>query len=129
MSVAGPKIFRKTYTVRRFGDEIIVDGYGTTRFEDESVTLNVQPLSADEIAALPEGERRTKRLKAYGDYVFVAADQTTGRRGDWLLYYGKWYECKSSVYWDHTMLCHCKSEFVQVPENETMPSVGEVDSG
>jgi hypothetical protein len=31
---------------------------------------------------------------------------------------GHWYECVSSVGWDHTMLGHCRSEFVQVSEAE-----------
>lgn len=123
--MSGPKIFRKTYTIRRFGDEVIIDGNGTATYEDFSVTLNVQPLSSKDIAALPEGERLTKRFKAYGDFIFTTADQSTGRRGDWLLYHGNWYECTSSVEWDHTMLCHCKSEFVAVPESETFPEGGD----
>lgn len=86
--------------------------------------LNVQPLSKDEIQALPEGEQRVKRMKAFGDLVFTTADQSTGRRGDWLFYQGKmdpeghWYECVSSLGWDHTMLSHCRSEFVIVSEAE-----------
>lgn len=117
----GLGIFRRSFKIRRFGKEEIIDGYGHTSYEDTMEPLNVQPLSADEIQALPEGERRTKRLKAYGDYTFATADQSTGRRGDWLLYNGHWYECVSSLGWDHTILSHCKSEFVEVPEAEVAP--------
>ena len=117
----GITIFRRTFTIRRFGEDELIDGYAHTTYEDTETQLNVQPLSADELLALPEGERRTKRLKAYGDLVFTTADQSTGRRGDWLLYDGHWYECVSSLYWDHTLLTHCKSEFVEVAAAETAP--------
>jgi len=119
--MAGIGMFRREFTIRRFGADTVVDGYSHTTYEDIITRLNVQPLSADELLALPEGERRTKRLKAYGDMILTTADQSTGRRGDWLLYAGHWYECKSSVYWDHTILSHCKSEFVEVAEAETAP--------
>lgn len=127
--MGGLKIFRRSFTIRHFGDEEIVDGYGYASYEDKQVILNVQPLSADELQALPEGERRTKRLKAYGDYQFTTADQSAGRRGDWLFYAGHWYECVSSLYWDHTMLFHCKSEFLEVAETETAPNTAGPDEG
>lgn len=120
----GLGIFRRSFVIRRFGEESIVDGYGVASFTDEVTSLNVQPLSKDELQALPEGERRVKRMKAFGDLVFTTADQSTGRRGDWLFYQGSmdpeghWYECVSSLGWDHTMLRHCRSEFVQVSQSE-----------
>lgn len=120
----GIGIFRRNFVIRRFGEENIVSGYGVASYTDELTSLNVQPLSADELKALPEGERRTKRMKAFGDLVLSPADQSTGRRGDWLFYQGNmdpeghWYECVSSLGWDHTMLHHCRSEFVQVSESE-----------
>lgn len=127
----GLGIFRRKFTIRRFGTEEIIDGYAHTTFEDTETALNVQPMSSDDLQALPEGERRVKRLKAYGDLTFTTADQSTGRRGDWLLYYGHWYECVSSLGWDHTILSHCKSEFVEVAEAETAPytNTGSKDEG
>lgn len=120
----GVGIFRRKFVIRRFGEESTVEGYGVAAFSDTTASLNVQPLSKDELKALPEGEQRTKRMKAFGDLVFTTADQSTGRRGDWLFYQGKmdpeghWYECVSSLGWDHTMLGHCRSEFVLVSEAE-----------
>jgi hypothetical protein len=120
----GLGIFRRAFVIRRFGEESIIDGYGVAPYADELTSLNVQPLSKDELQALPEGERRVKRMKAFGDLVFTTADQSTGRRGDWLFYQGRmdpeghWYECVSSLGWDHTMLGHCRSEFVLVSEAE-----------
>ena len=121
----GLTIFRREFVVRRFGKEEIVDGYGTAPYKDTVEVLNVQPLSADELQALPEGERKTKRMKAFSDFLFKTADQSTGCRGDWLFYRGNmdsvghWYECVSSLGWDHTMLAHCRSEFVQVDVSES----------
>ena len=128
-------IFKRSFVIRRFGEERLIDGYGVAPFTDTVAHLNVQPLSKDEIQALPEGEQRVKRMKAFGDLVFTTADQSTGRRGDWLFYQGKmdpeghWYECVSSLGWDHTMLHHCRSEFVLVSEAESRrvprPKTGE----
>lgn len=120
----GLGIFRRSFTVRRFGEDAIVGGYAVSTYADTVTTLDVQPLSHEELQALPEGERATKRMKAFGDMVLTAADEETGRRGDWLYYRGKmdpeghWYQCVSSIGWDHTLLGHCRSEFVQVSAAE-----------
>lgn len=120
----GIGIFRRAFVVRRFGEEHIVDGYGVVGWKDMITSLNVQPLSKDELQALPEGQNTVKRMKAFGNLVFNTASQSSGRRGDWLFYQGSmgpeghWYECVSSLGWDHTMLGHCRSEFVQVSEAE-----------
>ena len=71
-------IFRRKFKIRRFGEDEIINGYAHAIYTDTETSLNVQPLSADELLALPEGERRTKRLKAYGDLIFTTADQSTG---------------------------------------------------
>ena len=115
----GIKIFRRKYTVRRFGpQEDVSGGYTTAPFEDVVTPLNVQPLSTKELMALPEGDRSTKRVKAFGDLQLTAADQYQGTPGDWLFYRGAWYKCVSALPWDHTMLAHCRSEFIIVPEGE-----------
>ena len=61
----GLGIFRRAFVVRRFGEENIVDGYGVSGYKDFITSLNVQPLSKDELQALPEGENTVKRMKAY----------------------------------------------------------------
>lgn len=98
-------MFRRPTWIRRWGE----DGR-----RDFQMPLNVQPLSADELQALPEGLRKTKRLKAWGPSLLTAADQTTQQRGDWMYYGGLWYECVSCVKWDHTPLSHYESQFCQV---------------
>lgn len=62
----GLGIFRRAFVVRRFGGENIVDGYGVSGYKDFIASLNVQPLSKDELQALPEGENTVKRMKAFG---------------------------------------------------------------
>ena len=74
----------------------------------------VTGLSADDLKALPEGLRQTKRLKAWGAVKLTAGDQQTGQFGDWLYYDGRWYECVSCVTWNHTILGHYRSEFCLV---------------
>lgn len=104
-------------------DEMLAKN-GRASYTDQVVSLNVQPLSSDELQALPEGESRNKRMRAFGDTVLTPADRSAGTRGDWLFYQGNmdpvghWYECVSSQGWDHTMLSHCCSEFVLVSEGE-----------
>lgn len=118
------ELLRRRFLIRRFEPDEIVDGYAVANYMDITTKLNVQPLNSDESKALPEGERRVKRMKAYGDLLLAPADQSTGRRGDWLYYKGSmdpdghWYECVSCTGHDHTILAHCKSEFVQVSDTE-----------
>ena len=59
MGVLG--IFRKRYVVRRFQSQKIVNGYVAAPYEDIVTSLNVQPLTPNELLALPEGERRFRR--------------------------------------------------------------------
>lgn len=81
------------------------------------VSLNVHPLSTDQIKALPEGERKLKRIEAQGTDTLVVADEATGTKGDLLYYMGDWYECVSAQIWDHTILNHTNYQFVLVPKD------------
>ena len=109
MGVLG--IFRKRYVVRRFKTQKIVNGYAVAPYEDIAVSLNVQPLTPNELLALPEGERRFRRL-------LTASNPKEGIPGDWLYYRGEWYKCVSAAPWDHTILSHCESQFAAVAEAE-----------
>lgn len=110
-------IFNRTYTVRRFGEQTVVRGYVTTSHEDFTVSLDVYPSGSETMQALPEGERRVRRLEAAGSDILHAANQDTGEKGDLLYYHGEWYECISAVLWDHTMLNHWNYVFVLVPQD------------
>lgn len=110
-------IFNRKYWVRHFGEPKVVLGYITNGFEDRVVSLNVHPLSTDQIKALPEGERKLKRLEAQGTDVLVVSDEAAGTKGDLLYYQGNWYECVSAQPWDHTVLRHTNYQFVLVPKD------------
>lgn len=111
-------VFRRPYTVRRHGEQKVVNGYAVSGDTEFTAKLNVQPLSADELLALPEGERSIARVKALGAYALTSADEHSGTPGDLLFFSGKWYECKSCVSWLHTPLKHYESEFVVLADQK-----------
>ena len=87
-------------------------------------------MSTDQMQALPEGQRKVKRLEAHGVAGLVVADEKLNRKGDLLYYHGDWYECVSSQVWDHTILSHLNYQFVLVPNDaagsiDLEPPVGE----
>lgn len=106
-------MFKKQYVLRRYGSETEA-GFS---YADMTIRLNVQPISAAELQALPEGERSVKRLKAFGREDVRTASQADGTPADRLWYRGRWYECEGADIWDHTPLAHCESQWVAVPEN------------
>ena len=42
-------IFKRSFVIRRFGEERLIDGYGVAPFTDTVVHLNVQPLSKQRV--------------------------------------------------------------------------------
>ena len=117
----GIMLFKKPYTVRKHQAQEIVNGYAVAPFFDVTMKLNVAPLGSDDLQALPEGERAVKRVNAFGPDKITSADDAQGVPGDYLYYYGQWYKCISSVYWDHTFLRHYESQFVLLPMSEQPP--------
>ena len=123
-------LFNKLYWIRRFGEQKNIKGYLTSSYYDFGASLNVHPLSTDSMQALPEGQRKVKRLEAHGTVVLVVADENKNQKGDLLYYQGDWYECVSSQVWDHTILSHLNYQFVLVPNDaagsiDLEPPVGE----
>lgn len=102
-------MFRRPTWIRRWSS----DGR-----HDSKIMLNVQPLSSNDLKALPEGNRQDKRLKAFGDFELTASDQQSQQRGDWMYYRGRWYVCLSCILRDHTAVGHYRSEWVSVSEAE-----------
>lgn len=109
------RLFNKNYWIRRFGEQKAVKGYITAGYADFVASLNLHPLSTDEMQALPEGQRKVKRLEGHGDVALVVADEKTNQKGDMVYYHGDWYECVNSQLWDHTILSHYNYQFVLVP--------------
>jgi hypothetical protein len=114
-------IFRRPYTIRRRGAQQIVNGYSTSDYTDFTVNLNVQPLSAKDLRALPEGSRTVKRVKSFGSDALISADERGQTPGDNLFYNGEWYECVKCVHWLHTPLAHYEAEFVVLSDQSSQP--------
>lgn len=109
------RLFNKNYWIRRFSAQREVKGYFTSGHKDFVASINVHPLGSDTIQALPEGERKLKRLEGHGEIALLVGNEKEGRKGDLLYYHGDWYECVSSQMWDHTILAHYNYQFVLVP--------------
>ena len=108
-------LFKKKYIVRRYGKQSFEDGYEKSNHEDFVALLDVQPLTSDELQALPEGERVVRRFKAFGASALKTADVSNGTKADLVFIDGAWYEVKSSNPWRHiSLLAHNYVELVLV---------------
>lgn len=110
-------LFNKPYWLRRADEQRLVKGYLTSGFVDVVVNIHVHPLSTDQIQALPEGERKLKRLEGHGNTELLTADEEKNRKADLLYYHGDWYECLSCKLHDDTILGHFNYQFVIVPKD------------
>ncbi len=115
------RLFRRPYPIRRYGKQTIVNGYAVNNSNDFITRLNVQPLSKNDLMALPEGERTVKRVKSFGSTALISADEHTGTLGDLLFYNEQWYECVTCVHWQHTALSHYEAEFVLLKDQTKQP--------
>ena len=111
-------IFRKSYVVRRREPQKIINGHAASAFSDINVRLNVQPKTPNKHESNEEGDFTVKRVKAWGAYELISADELTGTPGDLLFYKGRWYECVSCVEWHNTSLAHYQSDFVGLPADK-----------
>lgn len=117
-------LFKKKYIVRRYGKQSFVGGYETSGYEDFVTLLNVQPLSADELQTLPEGERAVRRFKAFGAATLKTADAAEGTKADLVFVDGAWYEVTNSNPWRHiSILSHDYVELVLVDKQPQKPDV------
>lgn len=108
-------IWKKKYTLRRYNPQKSRKGYFTRNYTDTTVMLNVQPVS-DQTEVTTEGKRCPKMIKSYGTFPIRTEDVKRGIQADRLFFNGAWYQCESSVFWEHTPLSHYRSEFALVSE-------------
>jgi hypothetical protein len=106
--------FGDNYTLRRYGEDAVVNGYPTATYKDISVFLDVQVMSADEIIEAGGSGDKTM-LKTFGDFPISCSKQEEGVRSDQLLYEGRWYECMSSRLSKNTIIKHWTSTFELIP--------------
>ena len=95
--------FGNTYTLRRYGEDQIIDGYPTAGYEDIQVVLDVQTMSDDEVIEAG-GSRDEQMLKTFGNFSIRTSKQEECVRSDQLLYDGRWFECMSSRLSQNTIL-------------------------
>lgn len=127
-------IFKKPYTLRSFQKTEYTEGYPRARYSDRTVMLNVQPMTTNEILALPEGIRRDKNIKAIGKVEIMPADDAAGTLADRLLYRGQWYECTVADVWGNTPVGQTDAVFGLIPVSEIprvaiVPDDGEKGNG
>lgn len=110
-------LFNRLYWIRRFGKQRNVKGYMVSAHKDFGASLHIHPTGSDQMQALPEGQRKMKRIEGHGMEPLLVADEKESRKGDMLWYRGDWYECVSSMLYDHTILNHYNYQFVLVPHD------------
>lgn len=111
-------IFKRSYKVRRYEKTSWEDGVASAGYEDAQLMLDVQAKTRRNQDD-PAGRTTTGTLTVYSDMELHPAEYDDQTDGDRLFYMGKWYVCKSSVYWGNTILSHWISEFEAVDgENE-----------
>ena len=115
------ELWRKKYTLRRFNPQVLVKGYAVDGgYTDMEVSLDVQTNSnASDLP--PMGHRETQVIRAFGTFPIKIADTTNGVKADMLYFNGKWFECTSCVFWEHTPLSHYESQFISVTEGVESP--------
>ena len=108
-------IWRKTYTIRRYAGQTIVSGYPVASYTEFTTLIDVQP---DQNAATidTDGKRRVQRLTSYGDAALLTENVETGQSADRLFFEGSWYECDSSMMYEHTPLAHYTCTWIRIPE-------------
>ena len=110
-------LFNRLYWIRRFGKQRNVKGNMVSAQKDFGASLHIHPTGSDQMQALPEGKRKMKRIEGHGMEPLLVADEKENRKGDMLWYRGDWYECVSSMLYDHTILNHYNYQFVLAPHD------------
>lgn len=118
--------FGDNYTLRRFGESTIINGYSTEGYTDKNVFLDVQTVS-DEATIEEVGSRDQMLLKTFGDFPIRCSKQDKGVVSDQILYDGRWYECISSKLSRNTFIEHWTSTFSLIPENPDPQSEAEME--
>lgn len=106
--------FGEDYTLRRYREDTVVNGYPVAGYEDITVFLDVQTMSDDEVVEAG-GSRDKMMLKAFGDFPIRCSKQEEGVRSDQLFYEGRWFECMSSRQSKNTFIRHWTSTFELIP--------------
>ena len=100
--------FNREYVVRRYAE-----GSSYTEF---NASIHLHPMEHGS-GAWPEQQGIVRQLAGHGMVPLREASLADGTKADRVFYDGRWYECVSSVFYDHTPLSHYNYSFVEVPED------------
>lgn len=113
-------LFSKPKLLRRFNSPEVVDGYYSASYTDMTVPMDIQA-SENAIKTNPEGDKAVEKLNAFSDEEIYVDCSETGRKADMLWHNGKWYQARSSVLCENTLLKHWESTFVECLEQDEPP--------
>jgi len=109
--------FRKHFTVKRtvagvYTNGVFVEGAETTIM----IQASVQPVSGQDLVAIPEGRRASDMVKAYTESdLFSQGDAGSGQSPDRLVYLGKDYEIYTKDVCQMGVISHFKYYAVKEP--------------
>ena len=109
--------FRKPYTVKRtvagsYVNGVYVEGAETTL----TIQASVQPMSGNDLVAVPEGRRAADMVKLYTSTdLFSQGDAGSGQSPDRLVWLGKDYEISSKDVRQMGVISHYKMYAIKVP--------------
>lgn len=112
--------FRKPITITRTEPGHYDETSGLWVEGEEStptVAMSIQPLSVDEMDALPEGRRTSRSVKIYSSVELLPADQSTGQNADQFTWLGRTYEIVGCNPYQMGVIPHYKSYAVEVTAN------------
>ena len=102
--------FKKPYKVRRYGKTDWTNGYASAPYNDVVLDLDVQGTTRTNQDD-PGGRYSTGSLTVYSNEALHPSEPDRQDTGDRIEVMGRWYVCKSSVYWGNTFLEHWVSQF------------------
>lgn len=82
-----------------------------------TISMSVQPLTTEEMDALPEGRRTNRSVKIYSNIELLAAIQGTAQNSDVIVWLGKNYEVVGCTPYQMGVISHYKSYAVEVAAN------------
>ena len=109
--------FRKPYTVKRtvagsYVNGVYVEGAETTL----TIQASVQPMSGNDLVAVPEGRRASDMVKLYTSTdLFSQGDTGSGQSPDRLVWLGKDYEISSKDVNQMSVISHYRYYAIKEP--------------
>ena len=101
-------IFNRDYLMRRYSaDDSFVDSMINIHLHEEERGSG----------RWAETQGIVRNIAGHGMVELKEASLENGTRADRVFYRGRWYECVSSVFYDHTALSHYNYKFIALPED------------